>query len=378
VVRGRCQSVAVPRLRWWLQTWVRSGGPTIVDRVRTKLWIWFKLLLQASGIPRSPTLFYPSVTRGWRYPTFLYQALRASEIIECRRPDLPFFLLHGSISDFLFRVRSIGPEEQPRAPRILAEPIDDTSGFSARILIHHNAYVSHLGHDAVTAPYFVHPVLVQGGWTTRFTRHRRGVRDIRVVFAGAEGPQYDAISYPLMSRHRVLHALRNFRPAPIVVVQRKELCTLRDAAMVLVMAGGSIDDRECPPLLSPTEYLALLGRSDFAIAPPGLVMPHSHNVIEAMAVGCIPILNYPELFQPVLQDGINCLAFMEEQELQQQVRRALSMSSTEVARMRQEVIHYYESVLAPAAFGRRLQQVDGPLIHLHVNGELGRSRDTLS
>ena len=49
--------------------------------------------------------------------------------------------------------------------------------------------------------------------------------------------------------------------------------------------------------------------SNFHLALPGVVMPICHNIIEAMVVGCIPILAYPQHFHPALEHGKNCLVY---------------------------------------------------------------------
>ncbi|MFB9077326.1 ATPase [Flavobacterium procerum] len=47
-----------------------------------------------------------------------------------------------------------------------------------------------------------------------------------------------------------------------------------------------------------------LSATDFIFCAPGMTMPMCHNVLEAMPVGVIPILNYPNWLNPSLQNGL--------------------------------------------------------------------------
>jgi hypothetical protein len=50
--------------------------------------------------------------------------------------------------------------------------------------------------------------------------------------------------------------------------------------------------------LSMSDYIDTMSRSDFFIRPPGVVMPHSHNLVEAMSVGTVSITNYHSYMRP--------------------------------------------------------------------------------
>ena len=43
-------------------------------------------------------------------------------------------------------------------------------------------------------------------------------------------------------------------------------------------------------------------------------MPMCHNIIESMAVGVIPITNYPEWFDPDLEHMKNCIVFDDQKD----------------------------------------------------------------
>lgn len=103
------------------------------------------------------------------------------------------------------------------------------------------------------------------------------------------------------------------------------------------------------------DWLPTLAKADFFLSPPGIVMPMCHNIIEAMAVGTIPITNYPEWLDPPLRHGRECLAFDDETSLIAQLRRALAMDPAEIEALRRGVIEYYERHLRPDGFVRRIE-----------------------
>ena len=74
-----------------------------------------------------------------------------------------------------------------------------------------------------------------------------------------------------------------------------------------------------------------------------------------MAVGSIPIINYPEWFDPHLEHLKNCIAFDDKTDLLVKLNDVLKMGAEQVARMRQRVIDYYDENLAPESFVRKLE-----------------------
>ena len=96
-------------------------------------------------------------------------------------------------------------------------------------------------------------------------------------------------------------------------------------------------------------WMRMLGVSDFFVAPPGIIMPFSHNIIESMAVGTVPITQYGDLFDPPLVDGETCLAFSDEASLRARIEHALRMRSDEIEHLRKNVEDYYDRHLDPRA-----------------------------
>ncbi len=94
------------------------------------------------------------------------------------------------------------------------------------------------------------------------------------------------------------------------------------------------------------DWLKILSKTDFFICTPGERMPWSHNCVEAMSVGAIPILEYGDLLYPALENSKNCLSFTDREGLQKAIERALAMEPSEIQDMRQNVLDYYDKNLS--------------------------------
>ncbi|NJO00632.1 MAG: hypothetical protein HC880_02130 [Bacteroidia bacterium] len=89
-------------------------------------------------------------------------------------------------------------------------------------------------------------------------------------------------------------------------------------------------------------------------------MPLSHNVIEAMAVGTIPILEYPEHFHPPLEHGVNAIIFQGKDDLVNKVREVLQLSAERIAILRKNVVDYYQQNLIGSAFIEKIENHSAP------------------
>lgn len=207
--------------------------------------------------------------------------------------------------------------------------------------------------EEIAFPVFVHPQI-----TTKvrlpFLYDIEAPRPARIFFGGnTEAGKYDkdVISevYHMMSRRDVL-------AQAIAAVAAETVHRPTDAADWLDSNGfHSFVLCETQHCRIPQErWLEALAKADFFLACPGVGMPLCHNLIEAMAAGAIPILQYAAYLDPELKDGINCLAFHDENSLRELVGRAISMDPAEVIKLRHGVQSYYASHHAPGSFTTRL------------------------
>ena len=129
-----------------------------------------------------------------------------------------------------------------------------------------------------------------------------------------------------------------------------------------------------------SQWFSTLSQFDFMLCPPGVIMPMCHNIIEAMAVGTIPLTNYPEWFFPPLRHGHECFAFSSGDELIARLEEIRTLPPSRIAAMRQACITYYDTHLDPKAAISRILDSGSNHVRLHVLdetvGSLGISRPT--
>ena len=207
--------------------------------------------------------------------------------------------------------------------------------------------------NPIIMPFPMHP-LQSGVTPADLEALRPSPRRMRIFFSG-DTNHYGRVwvhhPRPKLPRLQIVNAIKARLGDALVLVQDTP------ALQTLKQAGYS---RKCVITASSevriefADWLGTLAQADFFLSPPGIVMPMCHNIVEAMAVGTIPITNYPEWMDPHLEPGRNCLAFDEADDLIATLHRALAMEPTEIARMKANVIDYYEKHLRPQTFVDRV------------------------
>jgi hypothetical protein len=239
----------------------------------------------------------------------------------------------------------------------LAAPTDVDLIVTDRVWVSNAIYVdtdyfgAKEGESVLRLPFFMHPDVYHTGLIEKLPDIRaHAFRRIKVFLGGNLGDVYDTDSmrerFGLMNRSEVTKTvLDSFEGKPTYF----EITTGADAEAVL--SGGTAADVVVMkrPLVPLPKWMELLAASEFFLAPPGLLMPFSHNIIEAMALGTIPITEYGHMFDPPLVHGETCLAFSNEVELRDRITQALNMETEDVERMRRNVIQYYDAHLEPGA-----------------------------
>lgn len=192
----------------------------------------------------------------------------------------------------------------------------------------------------------MHPFMYSKGFVHRAkTLRNNKSRNIRVLYAGSRGGGSHALltaRFGVDSREDALQYVRNSAAISHFVVQ--ELGDLaEDHRRDILLAVREIVD------IPQEQLLEAMSRSSFFLALPGWIVPFSHNLTEAMSVGAVPILQYASLLPIPLRDGENCLTYSHLSDLDKVVDRALKMSEIEIARVRTNVIDYYDRYLSTTA-----------------------------
>ena len=184
---------------------------------------------------------------------------------------------------------------------------------------------------------------------------RSGSRKMRVFFSGdTKDYRRTWVRYPKpkLPRLPIVNAVMEDMCNDVLVISDpRSLNELRNGAYTnkCVMTASS-DVR-----IEPHDWLGTIAMADFFLSPPGIVMPMCHNIIEAMAVGTIPITNYPEWLDPHLEHMENCIVFDDRDDLIAKLKRVLEMPPEEIARLRANAIDYYNTYMRPDTFVRRVE-----------------------
>jgi Glycosyl transferases group 1 len=180
-------------------------------------------------------------------------------------------------------------------------------------------------------------------------KYRSQIRKWSVFFGGdAQPTKYNKDSiltiYKKLSRSQILNHIAKYLPTH-QYLELKSTQELSLAPVLFKKITVVMNTRECK--VEPENWLSTLSNCQFFLACPGVRYPMSHNLIEAMAVGSIPITQYPEMFFPALENGKNCLVFNNRKELLDQVLYAMTMPESDIKAMAEAAITYYDNYLKP-------------------------------
>lgn len=281
-------------------------------------------------------------------------------------------------------LRRSRPEVGPATIRLVEGSAPDP-GPGRQIRVGDDYYGRDHPARAAHYPYVMHPWVYALGRHRRVAAWRGGGRRHRLFFAGVVNDGYaERFDFPMMPRPAVVECVRDtFGAESCVVTRRADLAALRrtDRPIVLILFGGDVTPMASGHFLGRARYARLLARSEFALCPPGVFMPHAHNLVEALAVGTVPVLNYAGFCRPPLTPGVDCLAFRTPADLVAAVRRALAAPPAEVRGMRQAAAALYDAHLSPAGAARDLARwlaghdLDaGPAPLLLLNREFNAAR----
>ncbi|HWQ94353.1 MAG TPA: glycosyltransferase [Gammaproteobacteria bacterium] len=224
-----------------------------------------------------------------------------------------------------------------------------------KIEVRDDLFSSYCFKNPVIMPFPVHPVHSGPDLEQRLQQCRGSEKKVRVFFSGdTKNYGRNRIRYPKakLPRLEVINTvLERMGDDAILVKDLSTLSELHDSAytnkcVIVDTSRMWIDDRE---------WLRNLAKADFFLGPPGIVMPMCHNIVEAMAVGTVPITNYPEWFDPKLTHMENCIAFDDKDDLINKIRSVLEMGADQIARMQANALGHYETHLRASAFTRGLE-----------------------
>lgn len=101
---------------------------------------------------------------------------------------------------------------------------------------------------------------------------------------------------------------------------------------------------------------SVLNEFNFFLALPGVLIPHSHNLIEALSVAMIPVIhvNYARLMAPPLVHLENAILFENLVDLDEKIHLAFKMDEKQINKMRKSIWNYYKENLTPSSVVKKI------------------------
>ncbi len=239
--------------------------------------------------------------------------------------------------------------------------------MAGAIFLDTNYFRSDKPQNSFNLPFFMFPDVYHLQMDKNLGGLRRETATIRVFVGGNLGSDYDRpemrLKFGIANRYEIKRELLSaFEGSQILTrIARQDsvdrLMTTSDSSDVVMLEKNS---------LNLSDWLRLLAKSDFFIAVPGTIMPFCHNIIEAMAVGCIPITQYGKYFDPPLIDGETCLDFNDISDLLEVTQFAAGMDATDIGRMRENVLRYYDEHLDARAAVRQIYALRASLEQIYL------------
>jgi hypothetical protein len=260
--------------------------------------------------------------------------------------------VHGAEFLAMRHVRWIGPKRRFPEPSLVMLDVDRSE--ADRDLDGHRSVTMLIGRDVCPGtpvmPYPMHPNQIEALTDASIASFRRTPK-AGLFFAGNQKQRYGRETmqneFGVLPRLEILAELRRHFPgriAPQAADGSEDRIVLRNSATDPI-AGR--------------DWMSVLAAHRFFLCCPGASQPVCHNVIEAMSVGAIPVIEYSDRFTPALVDGQNAICFKGREGLIRAVRRIDAMSAESKARMSENVCRHFDEHLSGVKFVRQLRDDQG-------------------
>ncbi len=164
--------------------------------------------------------------------------------------------------------------------------------------------------------------------------------------------------FNVITRIRIYDFLKN-QPYIFIPQKIEELASNVSGNQVCI-----IDTKNCG--IPFDELRDRLAKYSFFLALPGASVPLSHNIVEAMSVGCVPILEkgYANLFHPPFIDGVTALIYDSYDSLNIKIQEAFEMYDQRLVDLKNNVSQFYSEHFSPRAAVSKMLDSTTTKIHL--------------
>ncbi|WP_340202634.1 hypothetical protein [Ascidiimonas sp. W6] len=220
-------------------------------------------------------------------------------------------------------------------------------------------------------PYLMHPMMYAENYLDSIYKLREKDTSFKIIFAGnTDEKEYSRsiLKDKFAKTNRFLaisYLIENLLESQVISVKNDKTLACSGAYLNKLLLVQSSH------LKVPFKnWLPTLAKADFFLACSGSRMPMCHNVIEAMAVGAIPILEYPEYFHPPLKHGYNCIVYKGVEDLKNKIDEVLIIDEEKIKLLKQNVVNYYDTYLDASAWINDLLEMPYKEVELVVNAHL--------
>jgi hypothetical protein len=199
-------------------------------------------------------------------------------------------------------------------------------------------------------PMCEYPVRYRMTCDFRFINNKNRKKSIFMA-GNIDGEQYTQIEssrfFKVLSRANIFNNLK-LHPYYISLNHKVELQNFiqgkNDQKIILIDTSSNFS-------ISGDELKNILSSFHFYLALPGILIPNSHNLIEAMAAGCIPIIqdSYAKFIRPPLENGKDAIFFKDLEDLHKRIEILLNLDDTQISDLRKNVEIYYNRYLSPGS-----------------------------
>ncbi len=199
-------------------------------------------------------------------------------------------------------------------------------------------------------PYPMHPATLRHqSEASDLSRLRESFPRRGIFFAGNQKPKYgDAkvgTNFGVLSRLEIVRVLREQFPTRMATsMQNTTSLECTSGAAAIILSDSRVDS------IPASQWLSRLAQAQFFVCCPGSSQPMCHNLIEAMSVGTIPLIEYGDRITPPLRDGENAICFAGQAGLVDAIKRIDQLSADELTQLRRGAAQFYDDYLCGTRF----------------------------
>lgn len=235
--------------------------------------------------------------------------------------------------------------------------------------------------NKIVAPYPLHPSNYFITKTVdKLNTYRKQERKYRIFFSGnTHKSSYDNLQlkqeFDIHSRYEIIEFIKlNLNNTQLSIIKDNHSWNLvqKNGFKGLVLIDWYWNPKEKNVMgvkIDASKWLETLAYASFFLACPGVVMPHSHNLFESMAVGTIPIIQFGHIFYPPLEDGVNAIFYKDLEDLKIKIDYVINLNVKEIDQLSKNVVEYYEKHVSPQSFGHEIEKTEDGVYDMYLNVE---------